>query len=343
MSAPPAVPTIESRARPSRGPSLTTQIFIGLLAGILIGFLWPASGVGDQAAGRRVPAHDQDDHRAAAVLHAGRRHRGQRRSEVDGPHRAEGDHLVRARDDHRARDRPGDGERVPARAPASRCRSADTQELAAMAKASRAAGTSCCTCFPTSIVDAMAKGDILQIVVFATILRRRARGHRREGQAARRAARQRGAGDVQVHRLRDAVRADRRDGRHRRDGRRARARDSGHAREARAGDVRGRWRSSCCSSSAVRRSLIRVPFLAFLRAIREPFLIALHHGEQRGGAAQGARGHGALRRAEAHRQLRAADRLQLESRRQHAVSVGWPACSSRSSRASSCPSGSRSR
>ena len=51
MSAAPAVPTIESRARPLRGPSLTTQIFIGLLTGILIGYLWPAVGVADQASG----------------------------------------------------------------------------------------------------------------------------------------------------------------------------------------------------------------------------------------------------------------------------------------------------
>src|SRR5919107_981049 len=45
MCAAPAVPTLESRARPTRGPSLTTQIFIGLLAGILIGYLWPSFGV----------------------------------------------------------------------------------------------------------------------------------------------------------------------------------------------------------------------------------------------------------------------------------------------------------
>src|SRR5687768_17367966 len=45
MSAAPAVPTLENRARPSRVPSLTTQIFIGLLAGILIGYIWPAAGV----------------------------------------------------------------------------------------------------------------------------------------------------------------------------------------------------------------------------------------------------------------------------------------------------------
>ena len=44
MPAPPAVQPLAS-ARTSRVPSLTTQIFIGLLAGVLIGYLWPAFGV----------------------------------------------------------------------------------------------------------------------------------------------------------------------------------------------------------------------------------------------------------------------------------------------------------
>ena len=52
-----------------------------------------------QAAGRRLPADDQDDHRAAALRDAGRRHRRHRRPEVDGPHRPQGDHLLRGGDD----------------------------------------------------------------------------------------------------------------------------------------------------------------------------------------------------------------------------------------------------
>ncbi len=42
-SAPPPPP---SAARRSRVPSLTTQIFIGLLAGIAVGYVWPSFGVG---------------------------------------------------------------------------------------------------------------------------------------------------------------------------------------------------------------------------------------------------------------------------------------------------------
>src|SRR5438045_9671967 len=34
-----------ARAAPSRLPSLTTQIFIGLLLGIAVGYLWPQFGV----------------------------------------------------------------------------------------------------------------------------------------------------------------------------------------------------------------------------------------------------------------------------------------------------------
>ena len=68
--------------------------------------------------------------------------------------------------------------------------------------------------------------------------------------------------------------------------------------------------------------LIRVPFLAFLRTIREPFLIAFTTASSEAALPQVARGDGAVRCAEAHRQLRAADRLQHEPRWQHAVPVG---------------------
>ena len=56
--------------------------------------------------------------------------------------------------------RPGAGVTIPM---------ADTQELAAMARSQLGAWDIVLHVFPTSVVDAMAKGDILQIVVFATI------------------------------------------------------------------------------------------------------------------------------------------------------------------------------
>src|SRR5215212_8774503 len=45
MSARPADPTIDNHARASRRPSLTGQIFLGLAAGVLIGYVWPSVGV----------------------------------------------------------------------------------------------------------------------------------------------------------------------------------------------------------------------------------------------------------------------------------------------------------
>ena len=52
--------------------------------------------------------------------------------------------------------------------------------------------------FPTSVVDAMARGDILQVVVFATFFGVALAAIGAEGQAGPRRAREHRAGDVQV-------------------------------------------------------------------------------------------------------------------------------------------------
>ena len=78
--------------------------------------------------------------------------------------------------------------------------------------------------------------------------------------------------------------------------------------------VADRRSAACRARSACRSS-------TFVAAIREPFLIAFTTASSRGGAAEGARGDGALRRAEEHRRLRAADRLQLQPRRHDALPV----------------------
>jgi proton glutamate symport protein len=39
-------PSVDRPPRPSRLPGLTTQIFLGLAIGIVIGWIWPAMGVG---------------------------------------------------------------------------------------------------------------------------------------------------------------------------------------------------------------------------------------------------------------------------------------------------------
>ena len=99
--------------------------------------------------------------------------------------------------------------------------------------------------FPTSVVDAMARGDILQVVVFSTFFGIALAAIGERGKPVLELLDCRRADHVQVHGLRDAVRADRRHGRHCRDGRRQGTGDSDHARQARGADVCRLCRSSC--------------------------------------------------------------------------------------------------
>jgi proton glutamate symport protein len=169
MCAAPAVPTLESRARPPRGLSLTTQIFIGLLAGILIGYLWPAAGVAIK------PLADMFLRMIKMIIAP------LVFSTLVVGIAGSGDLKAMGRIGLKAIlwfelattvalalglvmmnvFRPGAGVSLPM--------AADTQELAAMAKSQQSGWDILLHLFPTSIVDAMAKGDILQIVVFATI------------------------------------------------------------------------------------------------------------------------------------------------------------------------------
>ena len=64
--------------------------------------------------------------------------------------------------------------------------------------------------FPASIVDAMVRGDVLQIVAFAVLFAHGRLRHRREGQADRARDGEPVADHVPLHQLRDDVRADRR-------------------------------------------------------------------------------------------------------------------------------------
>ncbi len=155
---------------------------------------------------------------------ARRRHRGHRRPEVDGPDRPQGDRLFRGGDDDRAVHRAGAGEHLQAGRRPGACRfGADTSAAQAMVQNQQHAWDIFLHLFPTSVIDAMARGDILQLVVFSMFFGDRGGGDRREGPADSRRPRQHRARDVQGHRLRDGVRADRRLRRDCRDGRRARA------------------------------------------------------------------------------------------------------------------------
>jgi proton glutamate symport protein len=167
MPAPAGVRPAEPRSA-WRAPSLTTQIFIGLVAGILIGYLWPSGGVAIKPLAdvflRMIKMI------IAPLLFA---------TLVVGI-AGSGDLKAMGRIGLKAIIwfelattvalivglvmmnvfRPGAGVTVPM---------ADTQELATMARSQQSAWDILLHLFPTSIVDAMAKGDILQIVVFATI------------------------------------------------------------------------------------------------------------------------------------------------------------------------------
>ncbi len=168
MPAPPAVQPL-APARTSRVPSLTTQIFIGLLAGVVIGYLWPAFGLSIK------PLADMFLRMIKMIIApllfstlvvgiAG-----------SGDLRAMGRIGLKAIIWFELATtvalviglvmmnvfRPGAGVVLQV--------NADTHELAAMARSQQSGWDILLHLFPTSIVDAMARGDILQIVVFATI------------------------------------------------------------------------------------------------------------------------------------------------------------------------------
>jgi proton glutamate symport protein len=154
--------------RKRRFPSVTTQIFVGLVLGILVGYLWPAFGVairpladaflrlikmivaplifstlvigiagaGDlKSVGRiglKAIVYFEIATTIALVI---------------------GLVLVNVF-------KPGAGLAIPL--------GADTTTVAAMAQSQQSAWDLFLHMFPTSVVDAMARGDILQVVVFAT-------------------------------------------------------------------------------------------------------------------------------------------------------------------------------
>ena len=162
VAAPAAAP------RPSRVPGLTTQIFIGLIAGIVIGAFWPSTGVSIK------PLADAFLRMIKMIIApllfstlvvgiAG-----------TGDLKAMGRIGLKALIYFEGATtialfwglglvnwfRPGAGLAVPI--------GADTAELAALAHNQQHAWDIFLHLFPTSVVDAMARGDILQLVVFST-------------------------------------------------------------------------------------------------------------------------------------------------------------------------------
>ena len=161
-----SAPTGSAR-RASRLPGLTTQIFIGLLLGIVAGYLWPAFGVGVK------PLADAFLRMIKMILAplvfatlvvgiAG-----------TGDLKAMGRIGVKAIGYFEAATtialflglalvnifKPGAGLALPI--------GADTSAAKAMVQNQQHAWDIFLHLFPTSVIDAMARGDILQIVVFA--------------------------------------------------------------------------------------------------------------------------------------------------------------------------------
>jgi proton glutamate symport protein len=156
-----------SPTRARRGPDVTTQIFIGLVLGILVGYVWPAfglaikpladaflrmikmiiapllfatlvigiAGTGDLKAMGRIGLKAVVYFEAATTIAL-----------------FLGLALVNAF-------RPGSGLTMPI--------GADTSAAAAMAQNQQHAWDIFLHLFPTSVIDAMARGDILQLVVFS--------------------------------------------------------------------------------------------------------------------------------------------------------------------------------
>ena len=152
----------------SRLPGLTTQIFIGLLLGIVVGYLWPSFGVGVKPLAdaflRMIKMIIAPLVFATLVVGiAG-----------TGDLKAMGRIGIKAIIYFEAATtialflglalvnifKPGAGLAMPI--------GADTSAAAAMAQNQQHAWDIFLHLFPTSVVDAMARGDILQLVVFST-------------------------------------------------------------------------------------------------------------------------------------------------------------------------------
>ena len=85
---------------------LYVQVLIAIALGVLIGYFYPRSRQGAEAARRRLHRADQDDDRAGDLLHRRARHFLDGRSEARRPCRPEGADLFRGGLDGGAGDRP---------------------------------------------------------------------------------------------------------------------------------------------------------------------------------------------------------------------------------------------
>lgn len=161
-------PTSTSEPRPRRGPSVTVQILVGLILGILVGYVWPAFGVSVRPLAdaflrliRMIVAPLLFSTLVVGIAGAGDL-KSLGRIGLKAIIYFEiattialgiGLALVNIF-------KPGAGLAIPL--------SGDTSAVASMAQNQQHPWDMFLHLFPTSVVDAMARGDILQVVVFAT-------------------------------------------------------------------------------------------------------------------------------------------------------------------------------
>jgi proton glutamate symport protein len=159
---------LPATARPGRSRSLTTRIFIGLVIGIALGYIWPAAGVAVRPLAdaflrmiRMIVAPLLFSTLVAGIAGAGDL-RSLGRIGIKAIIYFEvattlalivGLVLVNVFE-------PGAG--------VSMTLAGDTAAVASMASRQQSAWDLFLHIFPTSVIDAMARGDILQVVVFAT-------------------------------------------------------------------------------------------------------------------------------------------------------------------------------
>ena len=209
--------------------SLTAWIFIGMAAGVALGIAGAGVREATRAGEQGVPAADPVDHRAAAVRHAGGRHRRRRRHQADGPHRRQGDSLLRDRHHVRALPRTRRGE--PGASRRGRAHPADAPPRPRCRRREATLATVLEHTFPASIIDSMARNDVLQIVVFTFLFGAACASIGAKAEPVVKFCAVAGRGDVPLHEVRDVSRADRR-----------RRGDRGDRGDARA--------SACCSAWA---------------------------------------------------------------------------------------------
>ena len=206
--------------------SLFGQVVVALVLGVVIGVVWPDFAVKLKPLGDGFIKLIKMVDRPARVLRGRAWHRRRRRPEEGRPRRRQGADLLRGRDHDRPRCsacmlafvfQPGVGMNIDPQD--ARCQGAQRLHRARVEQADADTVEFLLKIIPTTVFDAFAKGDILQVLLFAVLFGARCRCSATRGQPLVDASSTTGAGAVQdhgLHRQAGAARRARRDRVHRR-------------------------------------------------------------------------------------------------------------------------------